>query len=130
MIKKIVRLLLFALVLWFAGSVLYYIAAEQKVQKQLTPAFGPDYSVKLELFDDWFLQDDSRTARVTVAAKTGDQRSAWTTVIVGGRFFPDTVNLGNTDSLRSVVGDLVDKIGVETRAERSRHGIDESIMDE
>ncbi len=130
MIKKIVRLLLFALVLWFAGGVIYYMAAEQKVQKQLVPAFGADYSVKLELFDDWFLQADSRRARVTVAAKTGKQRSAWTTVVVGGRLFPDTVNLGDIQSLRSVVGDLVDMVGKESRAERSRHGIDESIMEE
>ncbi len=130
MIKKIIRLLLCALVLWFAGGVLYYLAAEQKVQKQLTPAFGPDYSVKLGLFNDWFLQNDSRTARVTVATKTGKQRSAWTIVIVGGRFFPDTVNLGNTEPLRSLVGDQVDKIGSENRAQRSRHGIDESIMNE
>lgn len=129
MIKKIIRLLLFALILWFAGGVLYYMAAEQKVQEQLMPAFGNDYSVKLELFDDWFLQHDTRTARVTVAAKSGPQRSAWTTVTVGGRFFPDTVNLGNTEPLRTLVGDQVDEIGIETRAERARHGIDESIME-
>lgn len=129
MIKKFIRLLLCALVLWFGGSVVYYMAAEQQVQKQLMPAVGNDYSIKLELFDDWYLQNDSRTARITIAAKSGPQRSAWTTVIVGGRFFPDTVNLGNTAPLRTLVGDLVDEIGTESRAERARHGIDESIME-
>ena len=130
MIKKIVRLLLLALVLWFAGGVIYYMAAEQKLQEQLTPALGSDYSVKLELFDDWFLQNETRTARVTITAKTGAPRSASTTVVVGGRIFPNTVNLGNTGSLRRLIGDLVDLIGTESRAERARHGIDESIIED
>jgi len=129
MIKKIIRLLLLALVLWFAGGVVYYMAAEQKVQEQLMPAFGKDYSVKLELFDDWFLQNDSRTARVTIAAKSSAQRSAWTTVIVSGRFFPDAVNLGNTAPLRTLVGDHVDEIGLKSNVERSRQGLDELILD-
>ena len=130
MIKKLTRLVLLALILWLGASVLYFLAVQQDVEAELTPAFGSDYAISVEYFDDWYLQNNKRSARVIVAATSGPAKEASTIVTVSGRWLPKTVNINNLEPLRFVVGDRVDQVGRETAAQRSRHGLDESVIED
>lgn len=131
MIKKLFRIALILVVLWAIGTLVYFLAAESKVRTMLNPALGKGYEIKLELFDDLFLEAESRRSVVTITDKQSELRQVSIPITASGRFFPSEINLGNLTPLHNIADkETIDQIGKKSAHQRARDGISDAVLDD
>ena len=131
MFKKLFKLALSAAILWTAGSVVYFLAAEGQARALMLPVLGEKYSVSITHFDDYFLQKPARSGFITVTDKQNNKRQAKVPFSATGRFYPQEIATGSLMPLLTITDRAtVDKIGKKSLHQRARDGINADILND